>query len=82
MLLTFDRGLTLRVPTSRELPGVLIRPFLRHVVRCVGGPGGEVHQERLVGCEGLLLAHPGDGAIGEVFQFWPTTQKSTKARGT
>ena len=32
----------------------------------VGGAGREVHEERLVGHQRLLLAHPGDRAVGEI----------------
>ena len=35
-------------------------------MRSVGGAGREVHEERLVGHQGLLLPHPGDGAVGEI----------------
>ena len=37
-----------------------------HVVRCVGGAGREVHEERLVGQQRLLLAHPVDRLVGQV----------------
>ena len=50
----------------RELPRVLVGPLLRHVVRRMGGAGREVHEERLVGHQRLLLAHPAHAVVGEV----------------
>ena len=32
----------------------------------VGGTGGEVHEERFVGRQGLLLSHPGDGPVRQI----------------
>ena len=55
-----------RIPAAVEFAPVLIRPLLGHVVRRVGGAGGPVHEERLVRHQRLLLAHPGDGAVGEI----------------
>ena len=54
------------VPALVELALVLVRPFLRHVVRRVGGAGREVDEERLVGNERLLLADPVDRLVGHV----------------
>ena len=61
-----ERLLPQRIPAVVELALVLVRPLLGHVVRGVGGAGREVHEERLVGHQRLLLAHPGDGAVGQI----------------
>jgi hypothetical protein len=54
------------VPTSVELALVLVRPFLRHVVRRVGGARREVDEERLVGHEGALLPDPADRLVSHI----------------
>ena len=51
---------------SSNLPLVLVRPLRPHVMRRVGRPRREVHEERLVGHQRLLLADPVDGVIGHV----------------
>ena len=66
LLLAGERLLAEAVPALVELALVLVGPLLRHVVRRVGGAGGEVDEERLVGHQRLLLAHPVDGLIGHV----------------
>ena len=58
LLLTGEGPLALGVPAVVELPGVLVGPFLGHVVRGVGGARREVDEERLVGHQRLLLPHP------------------------
>ena len=58
--------LPLRVPAVVEPAGVLVDPLLGDVVRRVGGPRGEVHEERLVGHQRLLLVDPADRPVGEV----------------
>lgn len=60
------KGLAQRVLAVGELPGVLGRPLLGHMVRGVGGAGGEVGKERAVRHEGLLLADPVDRMIGQI----------------
>ena len=61
------------VPPLVELSLVLLDPFLRHVVRGMRRAGREIHEERLVGHERLLLAHPPDRLVrhvlGEVIAF-------------
>ena len=49
-----------------ELALVFISPFLGHVMRRVGGAGGKVNEERLVGRERLLLPDPFEGLVGHV----------------
>ena len=49
-----------------EAAGVLVRPLLGHVVRGVRRAGREVGEERLVGHQRLLLAHPVDRLVGHV----------------
>ena len=56
------------IPALVELALVLVRPLLRHVVRRVRRAGREVDEERLVGHERLLLAHPVDGLVGHVLR--------------
>ena len=65
-LLPRDGLLAQLVPASVELALVLVRPFLRHVVRRVGGARREVDEERLVGHERSLLPDPGDRLVGHV----------------
>src|SRR5262245_33161744 len=50
-------------PAIVELTLVLVRPFLRDVVWGVRRPWCEVHEERLIGRECLLLAGPGDRLV-------------------
>ena len=66
-LLSGNDLLAQRVPPAVEFALVLVRPRLGHVVRRVRGTGGPIHEERLVRHQRLLLAHPGDGAVGEIF---------------
>ena len=54
------------VPAGVEPALVLVAPLGGHVVRGVGGPGREVHEERLVGHQRLLLVDPGDRLVGQV----------------
>src|SRR5208283_1519668 len=54
------------VPALIELALVLVRPFLRDVMRSVGRARREVCEERLVGNERLLLANPVDGLVRHV----------------
>ena len=56
------------VPTGVELALVLLDPLLRHLMGSVGGAGREVHEERLVGHERLLLAHPADRLVRHVLR--------------
>ena len=67
LLLPGQRLLAELVPATVELALVLVRPLLRHVMRRVGRAGGEVHEERLVRHQRLLLAHPRNRAIREIF---------------
>ncbi len=66
LLLTGERLLAQRVPAIGELALVLGRPLLRHVMRGVGGARREVHEERLVRHQRLLLAHPVASPIGQI----------------
>ena len=65
-LLTRKRLIAQHVPALIELSRVLVGPFLGHMVRRVGGAGGEVGEERLIRCQRLLLPDPGDGLVGHV----------------
>ena len=49
-----------------NLPFHLAIHSFGHVVRRVGGAGGEVDEERLVGRHRLLVLHPGDGLVRHV----------------
>ena len=66
LLLAGEGALALRVPAVVELPGVPVDPLPRHVVRRVGGTRCEVHEERLVRHQRLLLVDPADRPVGEV----------------
>jgi hypothetical protein len=66
-LLLAGEGLIAKlVPALVELAFVLGGPLVRHVMGCVRGARREVDEERLVGHERLLLAHPRDRAVGDV----------------
>ena len=58
--------LPLPVPAVGELALVPVDPFLGDVVRGMGRAGREVHEERLVAHQRLLLARPGDGLVGQI----------------
>ena len=66
LLLPLERDLALLVPAVGELALVLVDPLLRHVMRGVRGARREVHEERLVGHQRLLLAHPADRLVGQI----------------
>ncbi len=66
LLLPGEGALALDVPAVVEPTGVLVGPLLGDVVRGVGRAGSEVHEERLVGHQRLLLPHPAHCSIGEV----------------
>ncbi len=66
LFLFLESDLALLVPAMGELALVLVDPLLRHVVRRVGSAGREVHEERLVSHERLLLARPGNRLVGQI----------------
>ena len=66
LLLPREDLLALLVPSCVELPLVLVRPLLRHVVRRMRGARRVVHEERLVGRERLLLPQPVDRSVTEI----------------
>ncbi len=66
LLLAREGLLAQRVPALVEAALVLVRPLRRHVVRRVRRARREVHEERLVGHQRLLLAHPLDRLVGHV----------------
>ena len=66
LLLACERLLTQLVPALIELALVLLDPVLRHVVRRVAGAGREIHEERLVGHQRLLLPRPLDRLVRHV----------------
>ena len=55
-----------RVPARVEATAVAVDPVLGHVVGRVRRARREVHEERPVGHQRLLLAHPRDGLVGHV----------------
>jgi hypothetical protein len=61
-----EDALALDVPAVVELTGVPVRPLLGHVVRSMRRAGGEVHEERLVRHQRLLLPHPAHRSVGQV----------------
>src|SRR5262245_55144581 len=65
-LLFRERAFAHLVPAVVELALVLVRPCLRDVVWGVRRPWREVHEERLVGRQGLQLAGPGYRLVREV----------------
>ena len=66
LLLPREGLLAQLVPALIELALVLVDPLLRHVVRRVAGARREVHEERLVGHQRLLLARPLDRLVRHV----------------
>ena len=66
-LLALEHALAVLVPAVVELPFVLVRPLREDVVRTVGATGCPVHQERLVGREGLVPLDPGEPLVDHVF---------------
>ena len=55
-----------RVPPGVETTSVALDPVRRRLVRCVRRPGREVHEERLVRQQRLLLTDPRRGLVGHV----------------
>ena len=66
LLLPGEGLLAQLVPALVELALVFVGPLFRNVVGRVGGAGGEVDEERLVGRQRLLLRNPLDGLVGHV----------------
>ena len=66
LLLAGEGPLALHVPSLVELTGVLLDPLAGHVVGRMGGARREVDEERLLRHQGLLLAHPAHGPVGQV----------------
>ena len=66
LLLSCERLFAQLVPALIELALVLLDPVLRHVVRRVAGARSEIHEERLVGHQRLLLARPLDRLVRHV----------------
>ena len=66
-LLAGENPFAVLVPAVVELPFVLVGPFREDVVRAVGRAGRPVHQERLVGREGLVPLDPGEPLVDHVF---------------
>ena len=66
LLLPGERLLADGVPALVEPALVAVGPLRRHVVRGVRGARREVHEERLVRGQRLLLAGPGDRLVGHV----------------
>ena len=56
------------VPALIELALVLVGPSFGHVVRRMAGARREVHEERLVGHQRLLLARPFDRLVRQVLR--------------
>ncbi len=66
LALAAERALALGVPAIVELAGVTVGPFLRDVMRRMGRARCEVHEERLVRHQRLLLTDPAHRLIGQV----------------
>ena len=65
-LLSREDALAHGVPAIVELAFVLVRPFLEDVMRCMDAARRPIHEERLVGRQSALLAHPGNPLVGQV----------------
>ena len=66
LFLTGEGTLPLHVPSVVERTLIFVAPLLGDVVGSMGRSWSEVHEERLVRHERLLLTHPADGSIGQV----------------
>ena len=66
LLLAREHALAIGVPAVVELALVLVGPLLADLVRPVRRAGRPVHEERLVGREGAVLAQPVDAALRQV----------------
>ncbi len=67
-LLLFEDLRPQRVPAGIEATPIPLDPLRRRLVRGVRRAGREVHEERLVRQQRLLLAHPRAGPVGEVLR--------------
>ena len=65
-LLLFEDTFAHDIPAVVELALVLVSPLLEDVVRAVCCAGRPVHEERLVGRERAMLAHPGNRLVCHV----------------
>ena len=66
LLLPGERALSLHVPSLVEPALVPVDPFRWDVVRRMGRARREVHEERPIRHQRLLLADPADGVVGQV----------------
>ena len=66
LLLPLERLFPVGVPAAVELPLVSGRPLLRHVVRRVRAPSGEIHKPRLGRVLGAHRVQPLDRLVGHV----------------
>src|SRR5205807_755041 len=66
LFLTGEGLLAQLVPALVEPTLVLVGPLLGDVMWGVGRAWREVDEEGLIGRERLLLAHPGDGLVGQI----------------
>ena len=65
-LLAGKDRLSVDVPAIVELPLVLVRPFLRHMMGCMHGPRAEVHEEGLVRIHLFGIGDEGNGLVDQV----------------
>ena len=56
------------IPALIELALPARAPLLRNVMRRMGGAGGVVDEERLIGRQRLLVFEPGNGLVGHVLE--------------
>ncbi len=67
LLLRVDKGpFSVLVPAIIELPGVLVRPLLGHLMRSVDGARRPVHVEGFLWLNRLVPLQPMDGIVGEI----------------
>ena len=66
LLLPLERLFPVDIPAAVELPLISGRPLLRHMVRGVRAPGGEVHEPRLGRVLGAHIVQPPDRLVGHV----------------
>ena len=68
LLLPPERTLPLHVPAVVELTLVAVGPLLRYVMRSMRRARREIHKERLLRHQSLLLTHPRDRPISQILR--------------
>jgi len=54
------------IPPLIKLSGILVRPWLKNLMRSMCRAGSPVHQKRVIRRVGTVLFQPGDGSIRKI----------------